>query len=78
MTMLEQMAETRAWKQTRRLLEDGRCRLCFQHNASVEHLVAGYQKLASSEYLSRHKRALMILVVAWAKEHELLEQDLIW
>ena len=76
--MLEQMVETRAWKQTRGLLEDGRRRLCFQHNETVEHLVVGCQELASCEYLSRHNRALMILVVVWAKEHELLGKDVIW
>ena len=54
MTMLEQMIETRSWKQTRGLMEDGRCRVCFQHSETVEHLVAGCQKLANSEYLSRH------------------------
>ena len=64
MTMLEQMVETRSWKQTRGLMEDGRCRVCFQHSETVEHLVAGCQNLANSEYLSRHNRALMILAVA--------------
>ena len=64
MTMLEQMVETRSWKQTRGLMEDGRCRVCFQHRETVEHLVAGCQNLANSEYLSRHNRALMILAVA--------------
>ena len=38
MTMLEQMVETRSWKQTRGLMEDGRCRVCFQHRETVEHL----------------------------------------
>ena len=52
-------------------MEDGRSRLCFQHNETVEHLAVGCQKLASSEYLSRQNRALTILIVAWAKEHEL-------
>ena len=78
MTMLEQMVETRAWKLTRGLLEDGRSRLCFQHNETVEQYAMGCQRLASSEYLSRHNRALMILTVAWAKAHELLGQDMIW
>ena len=54
MMMLEQMVETRSWKQTRGLMEDERCNVCFQHSETVEHLVAGCQKLANSEYLSRH------------------------
>ena len=78
MTMLEQMVETRSWKQTRGLMEDGRCRVCFQHSETVEHLVAGCQKLANSEYISRHNRVLMILAVAWAKEHGLIGQDVVW
>ena len=49
MTMLEQIFETRSWKQTRGLMEDGRCRVCFQHSETVDHLVAGCQKLANSE-----------------------------
>ena len=62
MTMLEQMVETISSKQTRGLMEDGRCRVCFQHSKTVEHLVAGCQKL---EHLSRHNRALMTSAVAW-------------
>ena len=55
MTMLEQMVEMRSWKQTRGLMEDGRCRVCFQYSETVEHLVAGCQKLANNEYyISRH------------------------
>ena len=78
MTMLEQMVETRSWKQTRGLMEDGRCRVYFQHSETVEHLVAGCQKLADSEYISRHDRVLMILAVAWAKKHGLIGQDVVW
>ena len=48
MAMLEQMVETRSWKQTRGLMEDWRCRVCFQHSKTVEHFVAGCQKLANS------------------------------
>ena len=44
----------------------------------VEHLVAGCTKLAKSEYLTRHKQALMILAVAWAKQQELVGQEAIW
>jgi len=54
MTMLEQMVETTAWKVARGLTEEGRCRLCFQHRETVEHIVAGCRELASSEYLTSH------------------------
>ena len=63
-TMLEQMVETRSWKEARGLIDDGGCRLSTQHSERVEHLVAGCTKLANSEYLTRHNRALMILAVA--------------
>ena len=52
-TMLEQMVETRSWKEARGLIDDGSCRLCTQHSETVEHLVAGCTKLANSEYLTR-------------------------
>ena len=54
MTMLEQMVETRSWKEARGLTDDGSCRICTQHSETVEHLVAGCTKLAKSEYLTRH------------------------
>ena len=78
MTMLEQMVETRSWKRARGLAEDGRCRVCKEQNETVEHLVAGCKMLAGSEYLNRHNRALMVLAVAWAKEHKLIGEGVIW
>ena len=84
MTMLEQMVETRSLKEARGLTDDGSCRICTQHSETVEHLVAGCTKLANSEYLTRHNRALMILAVAGVKQQELgtvLENDkveLVW
>ena len=78
MTMLEQMVETRSWKEARGLTDNGRCRICTQHSETVEHLVAGCTKLTNSEYLTRHNRVLMILAVAWAKQQELVGQEAIW
>ena len=75
MTMLEQMVETRSWKEARGLTDDGSCRICTQHSETVEHLVAGCTKLAKSEYLTRHNQALMILAVA--KQQELVGQEAI-
>ena len=71
MSMLEQMVETRSWKVTRGLIEDGKCRLCREQKEMVEHLLAGCKKIANSEYLTRHNRALMVMEVAWAKEYHL-------
>ena len=46
MDMLEQMVETRSWKVARGLMEDGRCRVCFEQIETVERLVAGCKVLA--------------------------------
>ena len=76
--MLEQMVETRSWKVTRGLIEDGKCRLCREEKETVEHLLAGCKKIAKSEYLTRHNRALMVMEVAWAKEYHLVKKEVKW
>ena len=78
MTMLEQMVETRSWKEARGLIDNCRCRLYHQRSETVEHLVAGCTKLANNEYLTSHNRAIMILAVAWAKQQKLMDQEAIW
>ena len=78
MTMLEQMVDTRSWKEAKGLRGDRSCRICTQHSETVEQLVAGCTKLAKSEYLTRHNRALMILAVTRAKQQELVGQEAIW
>ena len=78
MTMLEQMVETRSWKAARGLTQDKRCRVCYERDETIEHLVAGCKVLANNEYLLRHNRALMIMAVAWAKEYELVSKDTVW
>ena len=78
MTMPEQMVETRSWKVARGLTQDKRCRVCYERDETIEHLVAGCKVLANNEYLLRHNRALMIVAVAWAKEYELVSKDMVW
>ena len=34
--------------------------------------------LASSKYLARHNRAFIVMAVAWAKEQDLLDQNVKW
>ena len=72
MMKLEQMMETRSWKAARGLIQDGPCRV------TIEHLLAGSKVLANSKCLLRPSRALMIMVVAWAKEYELVGGDMAW
>ena len=50
-TMLEQMVETRSWKEARELTDDSSC---TQHSETAEHLVAGCTKLANRAYPTRH------------------------
>ena len=78
MSMIEQMVETRAWKEVRRLTENSRCRLCKEQREIVQHLLAGCKMLASSEYLARHYKGLMVMAFAWAKEKNLLDQNVKW
>ena len=78
MTMLEQMVETRSWKVSKGLAQDKQCRVCHERDETVEHIVAGCKVLANNEYLTRHNRALMIMAVNWAKEYELIGNDVIW
>ena len=78
MMMLEQMVETRSWKVSRGLAQDKQCRVCHKRDETVEHILAGCKVLANNEYLTRHNRALMIMAVNWAKEYELIGNDVIW
>ena len=82
MSVLEQMVETRAWKEVRQLSENSQCRLCKEQQRErdrqrerVQLLLAGCNMLASSEYLARHNRVLMVMAVVWAKEQSLLDQN---
>ena len=58
--------------------ENRRCRLCGVFNETVEHLVAGCKTIASSEYIARHNRALMVMAIAWAKEYGLVGNETKW
>ena len=78
MTMLEQMVETKSWKVSRGLTQDRRCRVCHERDETVEHFVAGCKVLAKNEYLTRHNRVLMIMVVNWAKKYKLVGDEMVW
>ena len=55
-----------------------KCRLCREQKETVEHLLTGCKKIANSEYLTRHNRALMVMAVAWAKEYHLVQKEVKW
>ena len=61
-SMQEQMVETMAWKKMRGLSDNDQCRLCQKQKETVQHLLAGCEKLASTEYVRRHN-ALKVLAV---------------
>ena len=45
---------------------------------TVQHLLAGCEVLARTEYLGRHNNALMVLAVSWAVERERLPANTAW
>ena len=73
------MRKNSAWKKARGIetISD-MCRLCGKYKESVDHLLAGCEKLAGSAYLKRHNNALMVLAVEWAKKNGLLDRDVKW
>ena len=77
--MQERMVETRAWKRARNIeIESDMCRLCGKFKESVDHLLAGCEKLAGNEYLKRHNNALMVMAVEWARDNGLVVEDAKW
>ena len=72
MSVLEQRVETRPWKVTQGLIENGRCQVCHGYNETVKHPVAGCTVLSNSKCLTRHNRVLIILAVIWVKEYKFI------
>lgn len=48
MSMIEQMIETRVWKEAKELTEKSQCILCKEQRETVQYLLAGCKMLASS------------------------------
>ena len=46
-----------------------------EQQETVQQVLVGCKMLASSKYLTRHNRTLMVMVVALAKEQNLLNQN---
>ena len=76
--MQEQMVETKVWKKLRGLVDQDKCRLCGEFRETVQHLLAGCKKLAGSEYVRRHDKALKVLAVRWAVDNGLLPEGTKW
>ena len=65
-SMIEQMIETRAWRNVRGLTENSHHRL-FKEQETVQHFLAGCKMLARSKYLTRNHKAVMVMAVVWEK-----------
>jgi len=77
--MQERMIETKAWKRARGIeVDTDMCRLCSKFKESVDHLLAGCEKIAGNEYVKRHNNALMVMAVEWGKEKGLIEEKEKW
>ena len=75
--MLEQMIETKVWKEVWGLAENSQCRLLKEQRETVLHLSVGCKMLANITE-QRHNRALMVMAVAQTKEQNLLDQNVKW
>ena len=49
--------------------------VCGQHDETVQHLLAGCERLAGAEYLGRHNNAFMVLPVNWGIEKGILPKS---
>ena len=77
-SLQEQMVEIRSWKKLRGLISEDCCRLCGEYRETVQHLLAGCQKLAGFEYVRRHDKALKVLAVQWCIKNGLLPDGTKW
>ena len=78
-SMQEQMVETMSWKKMRGLSDTDQGRLCRKlKETTVQHLLAGCEKLACTEYVRRRNNALNVLAVRWAINNGVLPLDTKW
>ena len=77
-SMQQHVVETMAWKRMRGLSDNDQCRLCWKQKETVQHLLAGCEKLASTEYVRRHNNALKVMAVWWAINNGVLPPDTKW
>ena len=77
-SLQDQMVETGSWKKLRGLISEDCCRLCGEYRETVQHLLAGCQKLAGFYYVRRHDNALKILALQWCIKNGLLPEGTKW
>ena len=54
---------------------ESKCRLCSQHEETVDHIVSGCEVLAKTEYISRHSNAAAYLHWNICKDHDIESTD---
>ena len=50
---------------------ESKCRMCSQHEETVDHIVSGCEVLAKTEYISRHNNAAAYLHWSICKDHDI-------
>ena len=50
---------------------ESKCRMCSQHEETVDHIVSGCEVLAKTEYISRHNKAAAYLHWSICKDHDI-------
>ena len=50
---------------------ESKCRMCLQHEETVDHIVSGCEVLAKTEYISRHNNAAAYLHWSICKDHDI-------
>ena len=50
---------------------ESKCRMCSQHEESVDHIVSGCEVLAKTGYISRHNNAAAYLHWSTCKDHDI-------
>ena len=50
---------------------ESKCRMCSQHEETVDHIVSGCEVLAKTEYISRHNNAVAYLHWSICKGHDI-------
>ena len=51
------------------------CRMCSQHEETVDHIVSGCEVLAKTKYISRHNNAAAYLHWSICKDHDIEIKD---
>ena len=54
---------------------ESKCRMCSQHEETVDHIVSGCEVLAKTEYISRHNKAAAYLNWNICQDHDIEVTD---